>query len=357
MKLIAIAFSFLISFLGVCQQTTIFYDEIYNVGVPNVQLINATGEFIGLSNNSGKIEFEDTHYPLVTTHFGYESVSINTQRDTVFLTPKYQELDEVEIKPVNKMDLYNEILEHSSGIIDRTSGVVSGTYFESAMVVYKTDTVYLDNICDMAIAKEFNKKKYSYSIHCENGRRNYRNESTDMTDFDTSLMTTCLKFVRKFKDNFKYDLVSTKSFNLKFEENEIERNVEGELHRLTFENEAKDKSLVSAAYKGKKLYTWDNSQISSKQYDGKGLFVNYKRFNRYHEFGDDPNYFFNTIIVNGLVQIAVDGKFIEIYVVKGFIKNDAISVKLDVPVKNVEDYFEYIPYSEENTKFYTFEQK
>ncbi len=331
-------------------------DAIYRIPVPNVELLNSNNTFVGLSNKIGRIYHEEANFPLTARCFGYELFKLDKPQDTVFLIPDYQDLEEVDVKPVNKMELYNEILSYSSDHVDRSTSVVSGVYFESAMVVYKSDTVYLDNVCEMGIEKVFQKKKYAYNLHCQNGRRSYRNETKDMEDFDTTLLNTCLGLIKKFKDNLKYDLISTKPYKLKFEEEEIIRNTDNELHRLIFEKDEKDKTTVITNYKGRQLYTWNSAFLSSKRYDGDGLFVNYKRFNRYHEFSTAP-YFLKTIIANGLVQIAVDGKFIEIYVVKGFMQNDGLSIAPDRPVKNVEDYFETIPYGKESASFYTFERK
>lgn len=340
------------------QQRVVFYDISLNEVVPKVQVVSKSAGFVGLSNENGAIALEKADFPVECRHFAFEIKTLPSFTDTVYLTPKYQELEEVALKPVNKMELYNEVIAHSSEQIDRSSSSIPGFYFESVMIVNTTagDTVFLDNFCDLILQKSASKKKIDYAVMAANGMKYFENESAgEMKDFDTSLLNTCLKFVDPFDKNLKFDLSSTKSYALKYDEEEILRNTEGDLHRLIFQNEKKYETKVEVAYLGRRLYTWDSKTVREKPYNGEKIFVNYKRFGRYIEFGDEPFYFFRSIIVNGLVQIAVDGTFLEIYVVKGFVRDDERMREASQPVKSVEEYFKSLSTGNEKFRFYNFE--
>ncbi|MDX2360202.1 MAG: hypothetical protein QNK23_05320 [Crocinitomicaceae bacterium] len=349
-----------VSQLSNAQKTMVFYDSIYHVSVPKVQVSSTENGFVGLSNANGAVALQDVSYPLQAKHFGYQTGTIAAYTDTFFLVANYQEIEEVVLKPVNKMELYTRILTNSSEQISRSNGILSGTYFESVMIINpsKKDTVFLNNSCDMIIQKTFEKKKYSYQLYCANGQRNYRKgESSTLEDFDTTVMNKMLSFLDPFKKYLKYDLVSTKPYKLKFEEDQISREMEGELYSLTFEEQEKFNKQVIAEYRDETLYTWEMEVLSNKIYDGEGLFINRKKEAQYIEFSNDPEYFVNSIIANGILQVAVDGEFVELHVVKGFLQDSSVDFELNSPYKQVKNYFENIEYSNESIGFYKFELK
>jgi len=359
MKLFQIFIFLLLANVSFGQKTTVFYDAIYKIPVPKVKVYDSNGAFIGLTNDIGQLRIQDDSFPLEARNFGYAKVQLTSYSDTIFLTPKYQELEEVDIKPVNKMELYESIIERSSLNISKKDSKIRGTYFESVMIVNpkKRDTVFLDNVCDLIIEKEINRKSFDYTFYCSNGARSYVNEGKGMEEFDAHLLEICLGFVKPFKNGLKYDLLSPKEYKLKFEEKQIDRNTETDLHRLSFEKkEGKNTETVEAQYQDWKLYTWSSKNLREKHYDGEGIFVNYRKFARHIEFGDLPEYFFNTMINDGIVQIAVDGKFYEIYVVKGFIADNSVDFETGEAYKEMEDYFETLKYSKREVGFYKFEE-
>ena len=342
------------------QKTMVFYDSIYHVVIPKVQVSNTENGFVGLSNTDGAVVLHGINYPLQAKHFGYQTADIVASTDTFYLVANYQEIEEVVLRPVNKMELYTRILENSSEQVSRGDGVLSGTYFESVMIINpsKKDTVFLNNSCDMIIQKAFDKKKYKYQLYCSSGQRNYRKgQYSTLEDFDTTVMNKMLSFLDPFRKFLKYDLVSTKPYKLKFEEDQIKREMEGELYSLTFEEQEKFNKQVVAEYKDETLFTWEAEVLSNKIYDGEGLFANRKKDAQYIEFSNDPEYFLNSIIANGILQVAIDGEFVELHVVKGFLHDSSVEFELKSPYKQVKDYFENIEYSNESIGFYKFELK
>ncbi|MBL4862471.1 MAG: hypothetical protein JKY09_05575 [Crocinitomicaceae bacterium] len=346
------------------QNSVVFYDTLFNEPISNVQVFNANSEFIGLSNELGVLVLQDNNFPFEAKCGGYQIRQLNAMEDTIVLDPKFQKLDEVKVSPVNKMKLYNEIIRNSSDNVHRSSGVSYGVYFESLLIVdsQNNDSIRVDKICDLALERSFNKKKFDYNFYCENGRKSYvfsgsSNGVLSKESSDTSVVVKMLRMIPEFEKNLEYDLIKTKKYNLKYDENEITREVGEDVSRIRFENTDEFKSIVSIKYHDSILYFWrDNrNRTHRKEYDGNGIFFNINKTERQVEFGETNGYFLNTIIVNTQLDLGVDGVLYEIYLVKGFIYDDSISFELSNKIEKVEGYFNNLNTENELNSFYNFE--
>lgn len=344
------------------QNTMVCYDELFKEPISNVQVFDVKGQFIGLSNEQGKFETGSTQLPFEMKKSGFEIIKIDKFSDTVIFTPKFQQIEELTVKPVIKMDLYNAIIENSSVNVSHESSKQYGVYFQSLLMIdtKNNDTVRTDMICDLGIDKMATKKKIEYALYTSNGKKKYVFSGTGEGELassssDTSSFGKMLNILPSFDKNLDYDLTKTKKYSLEFEENQIKRELGDERSRLIFGNDKNVASRVVAEYKDSILMSWMQNLSQSKEYDGKGIFINFKKMNRQVTFSENEKYEFTSIIENAIIEIGLSGVLYQIYVVKGFIEDPSRSFEMVIETKKIEDYFKDIPNSEGMESFYNFE--
>ncbi|MGB0915499.1 MAG: hypothetical protein ACPGVI_05465 [Crocinitomicaceae bacterium] len=362
MKSIVVIASLLWSLGLSAQQNVVFYDSLFNEVVSNVQVFNSTSKFVGLSNESGGLIVSQSDYPIQVKRSGFTLMDVVSHQDTVILSPKFQEIAGVDIKPVNKMDLYNEVIESSSLLVDKSSARLNGVYFESMLMIdaKNQDTIRVDKLCNMSISKAGSKKKIDYALYCDNASKNYVFNGTGAGELgglssDTSKVANLLKIIPEFKKNVDYDLLKTKKYDLDFEENEIKRTVGETASRLVFSGGKEYKKHVVVDYSDRKLNSWVKNVTRDRAYDGKGIYVNFTKSERQMEFDEAGGYGFSTIIDNAKIDLGTDGVLYEIYLVKGFIQDDSIVVDSDIEVNKMSEFFKSVGNSNELARFYNFE--
>ena len=344
------------------QSSIVCYDGLFKETISNVQVYNAQGQFIGLSNELGQFELRGRKLPLELKKSGFDIVKLTSFVDTILFNPKFQQIDEVSIKPIVKMDLYNTIIEKSSSRVSMESNKQYGIYFQSLLMIDTkyNDTVRADMICDLGINKIGSKKKIDYTFFCENGKKKYVFTGTGKGELasassDTSAFGKMLNVLPSFDKNLDYDLTKTKKYSLDFEENQIKRDLGDDRSRLTFGKEKNLANRVVAEYKDSMLLSWVNSLSQSKEYDGRGIFINFKKMNRQIVFNESEKYNFTSIIENATIEIGISGVLYQINVVKGFIEDPSRTFEMKTETKKLEDYFKSIPNSTEMERFYNFE--
>lgn len=344
------------------QKSFICYDDVFREPISNVQIFDSKGQFLGLSNENGKFETGSDKLPFELKKSGFEIVKLTMFSDTVKLTPKFQQIDEVTIKPIVKMDLYNAIIENSSANVSHESSKQYGIYFQSLLMIdtKNNDTVRTDMYCDLGIDKIGSKKKIDYTLFTENGKKKYVFSGTGKGELasassDTSSFGKMLNVLPSFDKNLEYDLTKTKKYSLDYDENQIKRELGDERSRLIFGDNKNLQSKVVTEYKDSILLSWMQNLSQSKEYDGKGIFVNFKKMNRQIVFSENEKYEFTSIIENAIIEIGLSGVLYQIYVVKGFIEDPSRAFEMKEETKKIEDYFKTIPNSDDMDSFYNFE--
>ncbi|MCH2230737.1 MAG: hypothetical protein MK105_10370 [Crocinitomicaceae bacterium] len=362
MNKVVLVIAVLLSLNSMAQKKVVFYDVLFDEPVSNVQVFNRNSEFIGLSNESGGLVLRDNDFPIDVKRGGFQLLKVEGFMDTVVLTPKFQEISGVDIKPVNKIELYREIIKFSSQLVDKSSVRLNGIYFESMLMIdaKNQDTIRVDKLCDMSIYKAGSKKKIAYTLYCDDAKKNYSFSGTgsgELSDLssDTSKVGNLLKIIPEFNKNLEYDLIKTKKYDLDFEESEIKRSVGEPMSRLVFDDDAEYKKHVVVDYEGRKLHSWVKNVTRDRTYDGKGIYINFTKSEHQIEFETEVLYGFSTIIDNAKIDLGTDGVLYEIYLVKGFIQDDSVVVDSNAEVKKMIDYFKSVENSNELARFYTFE--
>lgn len=344
------------------QKQVVFYDPLFTETVSNVQVFNQMKQFIGLSNESGVLLVSSKDFPIEVKRAGYEIITVSTYQDTIELKPKFQEIAGVSIKPVNKMELYNSIIETSSGLVDKSSARLNGIYFESMLMIdgINQDTIRVDKLCDMSVAKVGSKKKIEYALYCDDAKKSYvftgsgKGELSGLSS-DTSKVANLLKIIPTFDKNLEFDLMKTKKYELDFEESEISRSVGESMSRMVFKSGGEYKKLVTVDYQEKVLNSWVSKTTRDRTYDGKGIYINFTKSERQIEFNTMDAYGFSTIIDNAKIDLGTDGVLYEINLVKGFIQDDSVVVESTEEVKKMNDFFNSVIITEDLARFYTFE--
>ncbi len=360
MKRIALCLLLLYGAVAFGQTKTVVFDREYGP-LEHAKAFDFNHEFAGVSNERGELELQKTGYPYEIKCVGYESQIVKGFADTVFLQSKFQQLEEVNAKPVDLMELYNAILEKSSATIDHNASVRYGTFFESILLIDTKyhDTIRMEAVCDLAIEKDAFRKKPEYVLYCANGKAGYEITGSGRGPFanteDTVTYARLLAAIPSFDKYLDYDLVKTKKYELKFEDKEITRDLGAPRNRLHFAHADKRSALVDVEYRDSLLYFWRNKELHEKEYDGSGIFVNYKVNKQMIEFSEDSSYEFRSIIGSGLIQIGLTGVLYEIYMVKGFIGDESRKFEKAEPVKKVEDYIDTLPLGRHMPPFYNFE--
>ena len=103
MRILVSIIVLIITFSAFSQKQVVFYDPLFTEVVSNVQVFNLDKKFIGLSNESGRLVLTDADFPVEVRRAGYVVITIKVYQDTIELSPKFQEIAGVDIKPVNKM--------------------------------------------------------------------------------------------------------------------------------------------------------------------------------------------------------------------------------------------------------------
>ena len=364
MKTLAILSTLFLLTPAVAQKSITIVDANSKLPVADVQVYNSTGSFAGISNDDGKFKALDSQFPLKMKHYAYETRTGIAFADTIYLQPAYQDLSEVQVKPVNKMDRYNEIIEHSSSLANTApTGSdqtlfrnIGGVYYKSVLIVNQDtkDTVRIDATCDLQINVEKSKKSADYGFLCSNGSKIYYESKNYSGSLDTSVVARCMAFVPKFEKNLKYDLIDTKPYKLKFEEEKISLGLEGDYQLMTFEENGKRSEQYNVLFKELQMKLWEFKTYSNKEYDGGNIFVDIDFISNDVVFGGSEElYFFNELQNKTQIEMVAGGDKYLIMAVQGFIKTD-INPEKRIESKP-EDYLEEIEYSNSNAQLYNFD--
>ena len=344
------------------QKQVVFYDSLFTEVISNVQVFNQDHKFVGLSNNYGSLILVETDFPIEAKRVGYVATTIPSYQDTIELSPKFQEIEGVDIKPVHKMKLYNSIIESSNEIVDKRTSRLNGIYFESMLMIdgVSQDTIRIDKLCNMSIYKVGSKKKIKYTLFCDNASKSYAftgtgNGTLSGVSSDTSNVANLLKIIPTFDNNLEYDLIKTKKYALKFEEREITRSVGESMSRMVFRGKGDYEKIVTVDYQKKVLHSWVNRVTRDRTYEGKGVYLNFTKSERQIEFNTTGTYGFSTIIDNAKVDLGMDGVLYEIYLVKGFLQDDSVRVTSTFEVEKMNDFFNSVNSSDGLARFYSFE--
>lgn len=363
MKSVLLLLAVFIIHQAFAQKNMVIADANSKAPIADVQVFNSHGSFIGISNQDGKFKTSESQFPLRMKHYAYNTKLDVNYADTIFLEPSFQEISEVFVKPVNKLDRYNEIIEHSSELA-RTPPQesenalfrnIGGVYYKSVLLVNldNFDSVRIDATCDLRLNVGM-KRNPDYTFICSNGKKHYNESKNYSGSMDTSIVAKCLGFVPKFDKNLKYDLTDTKAYKLKFDEEDIHLGRQGDYQMLQFIEEKKRSDQYNVLFKELQLKLWEYKTYSNKEYEGGAIFVDFDFIKSNIVFTDSEDlYFFNELQNKTQIELVAGGERYLIMAVQGFIETE-IDSEEQIESKP-EDYLEAIDYSQSEGQLYNFE--
>ena len=356
------------------QNKTVFFDTIFNESIPNIYVFNAMEEFIGATNKKGQLSISKNNFPIRIEKAGYQNQVFKSFSDTCFVSIRIQELASVDVKPVNKLQLYNKWIKNSSNEINRNPHLINGTYFESLVLIDKNanDTIYLDKTCDLAIKGAMNNKQIDYRFYYDNPKTNLRAKISDLSylkriiEEDSLVLSNMLNMVPSLSKLLRYNLDQTKPFKLKYEEAQIERKTLDSLHIFDFAkvNEKKKyKQKVKAWFLDKKLVLFERPLISDRVTSLPGIKMAMPFRNTYVEYDVENGYGIRNFHIEQVVFMEFDkgkksssnsaSEKIDLYLVRGFVHSNNSGSIPSKPIKKIDDIFKNLPNSK-IPKFYNF---
>lgn len=318
---------------------------------------DCNNDFIGITNDNGKLEISQACLPIKISHYAYKNHQTEAVNSPIILSVKFQDIEEVAVTPIVKMDLYSAVIEHSKEQLTTDETPIFGTYFETFMLIddKKNDTLIITKTCQMAIQKENGKKKNSYSFYTHEGQQMYQTFSTSQTrDKDSIKMyEASSKLLPKFASNFEYDLKNTKKFKLNYDENEIRRYI-GESTVLKFEKgKGTTTKTHEVEFKDSVLSFWSMVNFGNKEYTGQVIFINFDEVEKSLTYGGKM-YQLNQVLNKMRLSFAYQESFARISIVNGFIPDEAVKFEISDPVSSIAAYFEGIPFTENVPSYYQF---
>jgi hypothetical protein len=358
-----ITFTFLLSIffqLAFSQENITLVDSISKEPVPNVYVYSINKELIGLTNKNGLIQLNGNSFPILIKSWGHQNKQYSQKNDTLLLSPKYQQIEEVTIMPIDYNKFYSELVKSSSkDILADTNTVINGTYFYSMIFIdlKKLDSIYILKKCDLSLVQNKNTKKIAYNYFPRNGEKYIRSQGAKKTK-DTSKLSSMNGFIPKFSKMLQYDLSKAKKYKQEFENKQASRDL-GEISSFRVKKRTKkyiNKLLVN--------YIDDNIILFKNIIDGDcerptkflNISICIKNSSKIIEFSRENKYQIQNLISHIIIEFTIDDEPYEIRVAQGFIENEFLSKNQSLEVKNIDEYFKTIDFSEDQIglDFYKF---
>ena len=359
MKILFLIINISLVNLVFAQEKIIFFDTLSNAPIKNVH-VYSSNELLSLSNENGEVELTNSLYPIRTKSWAHHDATVEFHQDTIFLAPKFQQMEEVTIKPIDYDQFYKELVKSSQQkVLSDTNTSISGDFFHSLMFIdlKSQDSIYILKRCDLTLKQNRTSKKIDYEFFPVNGEKFIRFEGSKKSK-DTSKISSMNAFIPKFAKMLQYDLSKTKKYKIDFENKQAHREL-GELNSLFIEkNSDKYKTDIQVDY--------INDCISQFQKEINGdctkptkilnISMCLKNQSQTIEFETDNNHQLKNIVFHITIDYTVDDEPYTIKVAQGFIQNSYTESTISERFKDMDTYFKSIDFSEDSTglNFYQF---
>ncbi len=359
MKILFLLTNFLFVNLIYAQDKIVFFDTLANAPIKNVHIYSSS-KLLTLSNEQGEIELSNYSFPIKTRSWAHHDSTIKSHQDTIFLAPKFQQMEEVTIKPIDYNQFYKDLVKSSQQkVLSDTSQLISGDFFYSLMFIdlNSNDSIYILKRCDLTLKQNRTPKKIDYEFHPLNGEKFIRFDGSKKSK-DTSKISSMYAFIPKFGKMLQYDLSKTKKYKIEFDNKQAHRDL-GELNSLFIElNSDKFKTDIQVDYINECISQFQKeiNGDCSKPIKIMNLSMCIKNQSQTIEFETDKNHQLKNIVFHITIDYTVDDKPYTIQVAQGFIQNNFIKPIVSERFKDLDTYFKSIDFSEDSTNlnFYQF---
>ncbi|MBL1280033.1 MAG: hypothetical protein COA33_007170 [Fluviicola sp.] len=336
------------SFFSEGQDGSVVYDRFFDEPVIQVQVFNSKNDIIGISNDYGEVVIAKSQFPITLKRRGYVERVVKRMEDTISFESTVQLIDEVAAKPINKMNLYNSIIDKSNALASRNIGDVKGRYIESILLIDKNsgDTMIIENSCDLLIRRNASKRKVKYEYYFNALKKavdfNPKSNPYESIIDDTSAVEGLLNFGMTFNQMVSFDLLDKKLFEVNFEEKEIERRKSLNSTELIFTKNEGYSSKIQIIAVDSVMTFWSRSSFYPEKEHQSKNYLHYSKVSNQIEFQDESDYLFNSLLFNTILDIGnASGEF-RVEILKGFIKDDSVIIEPINKTKKVEKCFKSI---------------
>tara|TARA_B110000285_G_scaffold210274_1_gene252005 strand:+ start:1199 stop:2278 length:1080 start_codon:yes stop_codon:yes gene_type:complete len=341
------------------QEKIIFFDTLSNAPIKNVH-VYSSNELLTLSNENGEIELANSSYPIKTKSWAHHDLTVESQQDTIFLAPKFQQMEEVTIKPIDYNQFYKELVKSSQQkVLSDTSTLITGDFFHSLMFIdlKSHDSIYILKKCDLTLKQKRTSKKIDYEFYPSNGEKFIRFEGSKKSK-DTSKISSMNAFIPKFTKMLQYDLSKTKKYKVEFENKQAHREL-GESNSLFVEkNSDKYKTEIQVDYINDCINQFQKEINGDCSKPTKFLNISMciKNQSQTIEFEEDNNHQLKSIVFHITIDYTIDDDPYTIKVAQGFIQSNYIEHTISNSFNDMDTYFKSIDFSEDSTglNFYQF---
>jgi hypothetical protein len=340
-----IYFSILLTlpFFAFPQHTITILDSFNQSPIGHVAIYNEQHELIGMSNDLGTFS-EPLILPLILNCYRYQSQIINELRDTLYMIPQHKKTQEVVVGPFDLANFYQKLISNSraNAASDPTLNIY-GTYIESILIidVMHKDSIYLGKIANLTLVKTSDNKN-TYEFFPINGKKTFW--STDIhSKKDTSKYEKWADIIPRFSTLLAMDLSNPKEYQINFKNYPlIERNSSSLLcgnktgsisqnYQITFNNN------LMESWKKVTITVCDSTKASNM------CFASITKVVEFHS--DEIQYHLSNGLLEGEINLRMNGEGYIIKLVKGFVEQNGISHKLNSSCESMESYFKSIPHT------------
>lgn len=359
MKIILLIISITLVNAIFAQEKIIFFDTLTQAPVKNVH-VYSSNELLTLSNENGEIELSNSLFPIRIKSWGHHEATFESYQDTIFLAPKFQQIQEVSIKPIDYNQFYKDLVKSSQqNVLSDTASMITGDFFHSLMFIdlKNQDSTYILKRCDLTLKQNRTPKKIDYELFPYKGQKYIRFEGAKKSK-DTSKISSMNAFIPEFSKMLQYDLSKTKKYKIDFEDKQAHREL-GDINSFIIQKDSdKYKTDIQVDYINECISQFQKEINGNCDKPTKILNISMciKNQSQTIEFEKDNNHQLKNIVFHITIDFTVDDEPYTIKVAQGFIQNSFIEKSESNSIKDIETYFESIDFSEDSKglNFYQF---
>jgi hypothetical protein len=192
------------------QNNTVFVDSKDRSAIPNLA-VRLAGGSVRFTNEDGVLLTSVSDYPIYVRNNLYEERSIDKYSDTVFLRSRYQELGEINVKPVDLYERYKKIRLDNKNILENQSrDTILGELYRYSMALEQDDrnsfALIKQRYSILGIMK--NNGKYDWFGVLE---ESIIQRADNLQDYDTARLMGLLKLLPSLNKSYLDGVFQTKA--------------------------------------------------------------------------------------------------------------------------------------------------
>lgn len=342
MKFAIIPFLLLITHLSFGQKKIVFVDSAFRFPIEHVHVFSSNKSLLAISNSKGEVLMHGKP-PYVARANGYYEFNILELKDTIALSEKIRLIDEVQVKPIEISQFYQNLLDSSNRyVLEDTNTFHRVVYFESVLVIdlNTNDSLFQTKECQLEIHKGHNPNSIDYELYLSGGKKSYW-MNTQHGILDTSDLEKAAAIIPKFESFLEHDLTKRNKFSIDFKGNKVSRD-NSIIRVISPKKSSIQKNDVH--YENGLITSWAKSNLG--ECTNSEMFCFEMTSKTLEFYTAEDGYYLTNGYVYGIIHMQPPGRHYLIKLKKGFVQNDSGFEGEFEKISNVEDYFKTINYNE-----------